>query len=171
MPTHRTAATTCKDERRASSARPACCVATRSETCRRCDSENVTNTLMAYITTRVSRLPCRRDEQRRGRRDPSMRMPFAVVSRSESDAKRRGSHESTAMLDMTRGPSMKPACAATSSSAPSDASTSKTKILPSGHAEGSPVAGEGLDQDTVQGLAFRRLGHRRAGSRARCPRR
>ena len=35
-----------------------------------------------------------------------------MVSRSESEAKRRGSQESVAMFDITRGPSTKPAWAA-----------------------------------------------------------
>ena len=38
------------------------------------------------------------------------------------------------MLAMTRGPSMKPACAATKSSAASEKSTVTLKILPSGSA-------------------------------------
>ena len=42
--------------------------------------------------------------------------PFCMLRRSESAAKRWGSHESTAMLAMTRGPSTKPACAAMKSS-------------------------------------------------------
>ena len=47
-------------------------------------------------------------------------MPLCVVSRSESAAKRCGIQESTAMLAITRGPSTKPACAATTSSTPSE---------------------------------------------------
>ncbi len=51
--------------------------------------------------------------------------PFCMLRRSESAAKRCGSHESTAMLAMTRGPSTKPVCAATKSSPASlDSATS-----------------------------------------------
>ena len=56
--------------------------------------------------------------------------PLRIVSRSESAAKRCGSHESVAMLAMTRGPSRKPACAATKSSAPSLKSAAMTNALP-----------------------------------------
>ena len=50
---------------------------------------------------------------------PMSSTPFCMLSRSESAAKRCGSHESTAMFAITRGPSTKPVCAATKSSAPS----------------------------------------------------
>ena len=39
-----------------------------------------------------------------------------MLRRSDSAANRCGSHESTAMFAMTRGPSTKPACAAMKSS-------------------------------------------------------
>ncbi len=55
------------------------------------------------------------------------RMPSCMERRLESWAKRCGSQESFAMLDMTRGPSMKPACAATKSSAVSAPSVSQMK--------------------------------------------
>ncbi len=58
--------------------------------------------------------------------------PFCMVSRSESDEKRLGSHESMAMFAMTRGPSMKPACAATRSRAPSEKIVTTASALPRG---------------------------------------
>ena len=56
--------------------------------------------------------------------------PFLMVSRSESAESACGSQESVAMLAMTRGPSRKPACAATKSSAPSLSSAAITNHLP-----------------------------------------
>ena len=58
---------------------------------------------------------------------PPMSMtPFCMLRRSESAAKRCGSHESTAMFAMTRGPSTKPACAAMKSSPASLQSATST---------------------------------------------
>ena len=96
-----------------------------------CESEKVTKTLMAYMTTRVSIWPWGATSTTSAVA-PMSTTPLAVVRRAESEANRRGSHESTAMFDITRGPSMKPACAATRSRAASEASTRKTKILPRG---------------------------------------
>ena len=56
--------------------------------------------------------------------------PSRMVSRSESWAKRCGSQESMAMLDMTRGPSMKPAWAATKSRAASATRVTTRKPWP-----------------------------------------
>lgn len=61
---------------------------------------------------------------------PIQSTPFCIVSRSESAAKRCGSHESTAMFAITRGPSTKPACAATKSSAPSVTSVTTESPAP-----------------------------------------
>ncbi len=47
---------------------------------------------------------------------PISSTPFCMLRRSESAANRWGSHESTAMFAMTRGPSTKPAWAAMKSS-------------------------------------------------------
>ena len=58
------------------------------------------------------------------------------------------------MLAMTRGPSMKPVCAATKSSAPSEASVAQTNHLPSGQAGDAPVAGEGVGEHGVERLAL-----------------
>jgi hypothetical protein len=57
-------------------------------------------------------------------------MPLRMVSRSDSAENRCGSHESTAMFAITRGPSRKPACAATNSSVPSLISAMMTKAFP-----------------------------------------
>ena len=78
-----------------------------------------------------------------------------MVRRSESAAKRCGSHESVAMLAMTRGPSRKPACAATKRSAPSLSSAAMTKPWPTWTPPNRPVAGDALEQDRVHGLAAR----------------
>ncbi len=59
-------------------------------------------------------------------------IPFCVVSRSDSAANRRGIQLSTAMLASTRGPSMKPACAATTSRMPSENSVTTARIFPPG---------------------------------------
>jgi hypothetical protein len=61
---------------------------------------------------------------------PMMRMPLRIVSRSEKSAKRRGIQESTAMLAITRGASMKPAWAATKRRAPSERIVTKAIPLP-----------------------------------------
>src|SRR5438552_428807 len=58
--------------------------------------------------------------------------PLRIVSRSESAEKRCGRYESVAMLAMTRGPSRKPACAATKRSAPSETSAVITNVGPKG---------------------------------------
>ena len=86
---------------------------------------------MLYITTRCETLP---RNQRSATSDavPMSTIPLLVVSRSERAAKRCGTHESFAMLANTRGPSRKPACAATTSSAPSATSVAQTKAWPSG---------------------------------------
>ena len=83
---------------------------------------------------------------------PMSSTPSFVVRRSDSDAKRCGSHESTAMLAMTRGPSMKPVCAATNRSAPSDASVDVDEALADGDAVDLPGAGEGVGEDVVERL-------------------
>src|SRR5713101_3733894 len=59
-------------------------------------------------------------------------MPFFVTNRSESCANRRGTHESTAMFERMRGPSIKPVCAATKRSAPSATSVMTTRYCPTG---------------------------------------
>ena len=59
-------------------------------------------------------------------------IPFWVVSRSDSAANRRGIQLSTAMLASTRGPSMKPACAATTSRIPSENSVTTDSTRPPG---------------------------------------
>jgi|GEM_PF-4908005 len=61
---------------------------------------------------------------------PMSRMPFWVTSRSLRKAKRVGTQRSRAMLDRTRGPSRKPAWAATNRMAASDTSTKETMIPP-----------------------------------------
>ena len=61
---------------------------------------------------------------------PMSRMPFCVTRRSESRAKRAGSQRSMAMLDSTRGPSTKPACAATKRSSASETRVTSTKPPP-----------------------------------------
>ena len=61
---------------------------------------------------------------------PMMMMPLRIVRRSEKSAKRRGIQESTAMLAMTLGASMKPAWAATKSRAPSERMVTKAMVLP-----------------------------------------
>ena len=71
-----------------------------------------------------------------------------VVSRSDSAAKRCGTQESTAMLASTRGPSVNPACAATTSSIASEKSVSTTSSVPERKTAGQPV-----DQDRVHRLA------------------
>ena len=63
---------------------------------------------------------------------PMSSTPDCVTSRSESDANRCGSQLSVAMLDITRGPSRKPAWAATKSSAASTASVPVTNQRPTG---------------------------------------
>ncbi len=75
--------------------------------------------------------------------------PFCIVSRSESCANRCGSHESVAMLAITRGPSMKPACAATKRSAASATSVSDDEPAADRDAAEREPAREPLEQDGV----------------------
>jgi hypothetical protein len=60
------------------------------------------------------------------------RTPDWVTSRSDSEEKRCGSQLSMAMFDITRGPSRKPACAATNRSAASVARVPTTNQRPTG---------------------------------------
>ena len=73
-----------------------------------------------------------RIDEKENARTPIRTTPFCMVRRSESDEKRLGSHESIAMFAMTRGPSMKPAWAATRSSAPSERIVTRARTLPRG---------------------------------------
>ena len=60
------------------------------------------------------------------------------------------------MFAMTRGPSRKPACAATNSSAPSLTSAMMTKRVADVHAAERPAAGDALEQHRVHRLAVDR---------------
>src|SRR5437870_5585587 len=92
-------------------------------------SEKVRNTLIEYITTSRSTAP--RVYHSASSAAPLMSStPFCIVRRSDSWAKRCGSQESVDMFAMTRGPSMKPACAATKSRHASDASVTRTNWAP-----------------------------------------
>ena len=82
--------------------------------------------------------------------------PDCVTSRSESDAKRCGSQLSMAMFDITRGPSRKPAWAATKSSAASMTSVPGHEPAPHREAARAPVPGEVLEQHRVHGLPLHR---------------
>ena len=95
------------------------------------DSENVRKTLMLYMTTSWPTSPF---VYRSAISDvaPIKVIPLWVVRRSDSAAKRRGTHESTAMFASTRGPSMKPAWAATTSNTPSEIMVTTTSTRPSG---------------------------------------
>ncbi len=57
--------------------------------------------------------------------------PLRIVSCSDSAAMRCGIHWSSAMFDITRGPSTKPVCAATNSSVPSEISVIVTNTTAS----------------------------------------
>ena len=99
------------------------------------ESEKVTKTLMEYMVTRARMSPPVQISVA-SEAPPMSRTPSCMVSRSESWAKRCGSQESWAMLDMTRGPSMKPAWAATKSSRASETSVTTTKAWPAGRPKG-----------------------------------
>ena len=60
------------------------------------------------------------------------------------------------MFAITRGPSRKPACAATKSSAPSLTSAATTNHVPDVHAAERPAAGDPLEEHGVHRLARRR---------------
>ena len=83
-------------------------------------------------------------------------MPLRIVSRSDSAEKRCGSHESTAMFAMTRGPSRKPACAATNSSAPSLSSATTTNACPTSTPPSVQPPRDALEQHRVHRLALDR---------------
>ena len=89
------------------------------------DSEKVMKTLMLYMTMRIWTEPRVKTRIRTEAR-PMNRMPFWTTRRSERCMNRLGTQESMAMLPRTRGPSMKPVCAATKRMAPSD-----TRMIPS----------------------------------------
>ncbi len=99
------------------------------------ESENVRKTLIEYMTTSALTLP-RTQTSASAAAPPIMRTPFAVVSRSESDPKRCGNHESRAMFAMTRGPSMNPACAATKRRSVSERSVITMNHFPIGSPPG-----------------------------------
>ena len=67
---------------------------------------------------------------------PISSTPFCMVRRSESALSRWGKYESCARFAITRGPAMKPACAATNSSRASDASVATTNQSPRGSPKG-----------------------------------
>ena len=94
-------------------------------------SEKVTKTLIEYITTSASTDPpvC---QSMNNEVAPIRSTPFCMVRRELRAPKRCGSQESCAMFAITRGPSMKPACAATNSSRASEVSVMTTKPLPTG---------------------------------------
>ena len=94
------------------------------------ESEKVRKTLIEYMTTRAEIESVRVNEQTRAAATPIITMPLRIVSRPEKSAKRRGIQESTAMLAMTRGASMKPACEATRRRAPSDRIVTRARTLP-----------------------------------------
>src|SRR6266516_4521207 len=89
------------------------------------DNENVKNTLIEYSTTKCVTFPPVYTSASR-EAPPISSTPYDIVSRSESWLKRCGMYESTAMFAITRGPSMNPACPATTSSSASDSSETKT---------------------------------------------
>src|SRR5215831_492374 len=95
------------------------------------ESEKVKNTLIEYISTSVLVSPRVYSRVRNEAAEISV-TPSFIVSRSERWANWWGSQESVAMLAITRGPSMKPVCAATNSSAVSAASVSTMNQRPSG---------------------------------------
>ena len=63
---------------------------------------------------------------------PIRSTPFCIVRRSESALNRWGRNESWARFAITRGPAMKPACAATKSSSASEAMVTTTYQWPNG---------------------------------------
>ena len=95
------------------------------------ESEKVRKTLMLYMTIRWPTLP-RVYSKATSAAPPMSRMPFRVVSRSESEAKRCGTQLSTAMLESTRGPSRKPVCAATTSRAAAANRVATTRAFENG---------------------------------------
>ena len=97
------------------------------------ESEKVRKTLIEYITIRCSTRPPVYSSAASAASPISM-MPLRVVRRSESALKRCGIQLSIAMLERTRGPSMNPACAATTRSAPSEISVTTRKTPPNGSA-------------------------------------
>ena len=95
------------------------------------DSVKVMKTLMLYMTMRTWTEPRVKTRMRIEAR-PMNRMPFWTTSRSDRCMKRLGTQESMAMLPRTRGPSMKPVCAATKRMAPSDTRMIPRSQTPSG---------------------------------------
>src|ERR1700752_390923 len=93
------------------------------------ESVNVRNTLMEYITTRLATLPQVYSSASNDAQPMSM-TPYDIVSRSDNWLNRCGRYESTAILAMTRGPSMNPACPATTRSSASDSSVTNTNAEP-----------------------------------------
>ncbi len=90
-----------------------------------CESVKVTNTLIAYRTTRIpTRAPV--PDRISTAASPIAITPSCVTRRALRLAKRRGSQRSVAIVASTRGPSIKPVCAATNSSAPSVSSVNVT---------------------------------------------
>ena len=85
---------------------------------------------------------------------PMTRIPFCVTSRSERRLKRCGTHESIAMFARTRGPSRKPACAATKRSAPSAMSVSEDERRGRRRPARRPPRASLFDEDGVQRLPF-----------------
>ena len=90
---------------------------------------NVTNTLIAYMTSRLDTEPWVYQSVAIAA-DPISQMPLLVTRRSDSCANRRGAQESTAMFARMRGPSRKPVCAATKRMAPAAMRVMITRSLP-----------------------------------------
>src|SRR5262245_56189748 len=101
------------------------------------DNENVRNTLIEYISTSVVTFPPVYHRAANAEL-PIKSIPLCVVSRSDKLENQWGTQESSAMLANTRGPSMKPACAATTRRAPSENIVSRTNAVTANG--GAPVS-------------------------------
>ena len=117
------------------------------------DSENVTNTLIEYITSSADTFPPV-THSAASPATPITNTPLCAARRSERLANQCGTHESRAMLANTRGPSMKPAWAATNNSAPSEITVTSTNVAPS--QPGNPqLFDETFAEQLVHGLVVR----------------